>query len=140
MKALVWMVLVMACLKAAGEGFEKLPLGEFQKVEIEFGALLTKKGNAVIHGRHAKDGKQSLRLLGGKEREVKLVFKKPLGEKRILSFWSERWTLRKPFSFGIEALEKDRWSEIYRGDKAIRVGGFLTLVEVQLGAEVKALR
>ena len=140
MKALVWMVLVMACLKAAGEGFEKLPLGEFQKVEIEFGALLTKKGNAVIHGSHAKDGKQSLRLLGGKEREVKLVFKKPLGEKRILSFWSERWTLRKPFSFGIEALEKDRWSEIYRGDKAIRVGGFLTLVEVQLGAEVKALR
>jgi len=128
MTTLVWIILVVICLRAAGEGFEKLPLGEFEKLKLEGGVLIARKGDAVIHGDHAKAGKQSLRLLGGEKREVEFVFEESLGEKRVLSFWLERWTSRKPFFFGIEALEKDRWSEIYRGDKAIRVGGFLTLV------------
>jgi sialidase-1 len=140
MKNLLWIILVMAWLRAAGEGFEKLPLGGFEKVEIELGTLVAKKGHGVIHGSHAKEGRQSLRLLGGRKREVELLFEEPLEEKKILSFWSERWTSREPFSFEIEARAGDGWGEIYRGDKVVRVGGFLTLVEVPLAEGTVAVR
>ena len=70
----VWVILVAICLRAAGEGFEKLPLGEFEKLKLEGGVLVARKGDAVIHGGHAKACKQSLRLLWGEKREVKFVF------------------------------------------------------------------
>ena len=134
------LLLILTALKVTGEGFESLPLGEFEKIDISLGTVVSKKGDAVVHGAHAKQGQKSLRLMGGERRAVEIILKQPLGKKSIFSFWAERWTARKPFSFVVEAKAQGVWSELYRGDRWIRVGGFLTLVEIPLEVGVTSLR
>jgi len=76
----------MACFRTAGEGCEKLPLGGFEKVENALGILVAKKGHGLIHESHAKEGRQSLRLLGGKKREVELILRNCLRRRRCNLF------------------------------------------------------
>ncbi len=126
------------CLRA--EDFEGFKVGGFTSLESEGGKWSAKVGHAEIDGAHAKGGKKSLRLLGGEGHSAEFGFKTPPKESVVLSFWAERWTSRSPFQFRIEEKRAGKWSEIYNGDKKIKVGGFKTLVEVPLRKGVEGLR
>jgi hypothetical protein len=60
----------------------------------------------------------------------------------VLTFWAERWTARKPFSFRIDKSVGDGWKEIFNGDQSVRVGrSFLNHVKVPVAnASIKQLR
>ena len=87
------------------------------------------KGHAEITDRFAYSGSRSLHILGGDKRTVELTpaaADRPWGQ---LSFRAERWTKRDPFEFRVEALEEGKWTQIYNGDKEIKVGArFLSQV------------
>lgn len=122
-----------------GEGFEQYQAGPFETLESEVGTWAASRGEAEVHAGHAWKGQQSLRILGGKDHELTLELRGDQAGK-MLSFQAERWTAREPFQFAIEAGNEDAWQEIYRGDQAIRVGGFLTEVAVALPEGTERLR
>ena len=132
MKRLICAVLLAGTFSGFGEDFEGAKIGDFETLANKVGEWSAASGAAEIQGAHAKSGKQSLRILGGKNREVEVALLGDAGEERVLSFWAERWTSRGPFEFRIEGERAGKWDEIYQGDKVIRVGGFLTEVEVVL--------
>jgi sialidase-1 len=132
MKRLICAMMLVGSLCGFGEGFEEAKAGGFEVLENGVGEWTAKLGEVEVHQGHAKSGRQSLRILGGEKREVAVVLEGDAREERVLSFWAERWTSRGPFEFRIEAERDGKWEEIYAGDKVIRVGGFLTLVEVVL--------
>lgn len=115
-------------------GFEKAKVGTLLELETEVGTWKAARGHAEINADHVNSGKRSLRVLGGTKRTIELGLPKgpPPGE---LSFVAERWTRRAPFAFRIERRSRGRWSEVYDGDRAIKVGGFHTAVRVPLGDE-----
>lgn len=140
MKQTVCVWFAMGSLLSAGEGFESFQKGGFDLLETEAGVFKTSKGHAEIHDEHAKSGRKSLRLLGGENHAVELIFPQKTSEELVLSFWAERWTSRSPFQFRIQEKRQGQWEEVYNGDKKIRVGGFLTLVESPLKAGAEGLR
>jgi sialidase-1 len=138
-KRLILLALGVGVLSGFAEDFESSTVGAFEKLPSDVGRWLASDGHAEINGDHARSGKRSLRIFGGAERSLEL----DLGGDRggmLLSFWAERWTARGPFVFRIEAGENAGWREIFRGDGAIRVGGFLTEVAVMLPAGTRKLR
>lgn len=138
-KRLILLALGVGVLSGFAEDFESSTVGAFEKLPSDVGRWLASDGQAEINGDHARSGKRSLRIFGGAERSLEL----DLGGDRggmLLSFWAERWTARGPFVFRIEAGENAGWREIFRGDGAIRVGGFLTEVAVMLPAGTRKLR
>jgi sialidase-1 len=126
-------------LAGRGESFEELKVGTFERLESEVGQWVVVSGAAEVHRGHARTGDHSLRILGGKEHVVELL---PTGEVggKLLSFWAERWTARAPFVFRVEAKRDGRWEEIDKGDRTIRVGGFLTEVAVVVPEGTERLR
>lgn len=129
---------LVSCLSA--DGFEKYPSAPISELKSAVGDWHAKKDHAEIISGHAKSGKQSLRLLGGKNRELTLELGKEADAQTLLSFWAERWTSRGPFAFTVEAKNKGGWKKIYQGDGKVKVGGFHALVEVILPVGTKALR
>lgn len=114
--------------------FEESKPGRFDSAKTNVGTWKTSTGVVEIDNQHAKSGKQCLQLAGGEESVVELALVKGAKSDGQLSFWAERWTSRNPFEFRISKRSNGKWSEIYNGDKKIKVGrAFLSKVEVPLG-------
>ncbi len=132
---------VVAAAGWAAESFEGLPAGAFSKVATGVGEWTAGPGHAEVHAGHAKSGRQSLRLVGGGDQWVVLALREPLAAPARLACWAERWTAREPFVFRIDgAGEGGDFKELWNGDRAVRVGGFLTRIEVPLAAGLARLR
>lgn len=122
--------------------FESQSTGTFKTLTTEVGTWTTVTGDALIDGQHATTGRQCLHLPGGNKTVVELQVADGLETTGNLSFKAERWTKRAPFSFRIEKRSGGKWTEIYNGDKQVRVGRpFLSTVEVALDdAKIDRLR
>ncbi|MDB4777849.1 exo-alpha-sialidase [bacterium] len=119
-----------------GTSFEDEKAGEFNELETEVGTWRAVKGKVVVDNQHAKSGKHCLQIAGGEESSVELSIGGDVRTNGRLSFWAERWTSRTPFRFRIEKRSGGIWSEVYNGDKSIRVGrSFFSHVQVPLGDE-----
>ena len=117
-----------------GTSFEAEKAGRFTELETNVGTWNTVKGEVLVDNKHAKSGKQCLQLAGGEEASVELAIADRIKTNGLLSFWAERWTSRAPFSFRIEKLSGETWSEIYNGDTEVLVGrAFLSQVQISLG-------
>ncbi|MEM6692429.1 MAG: sialidase family protein [Planctomycetota bacterium] len=114
--------------------FEEVEPGTFDRLSTEIGTWTPETGRTVVDNQHAKTGKQCLHLSGGERSRVTLRIAEDVDTSGILSFWAERWTVRKPFEFRIEKRSNEGWKEIYNGDANVRVGrSFLNHVKVPLG-------
>ncbi|MEL6898151.1 MAG: sulfatase-like hydrolase/transferase, partial [Planctomycetota bacterium] len=127
---------------AATESFESADAGPFATLESSIGIWTPVAGKTIVDDKHAKTGKQCLQLTGGGKTIITLDLAKDADTSGELTFWAERWTARKPFSFRIEKHSTDGWREIYNGDAKVRVGrSFLNKVRVPLdNAKITALR
>jgi sialidase-1 len=122
-------VLVDGTVATAAESFEAVAAGPLSSFATPQGVWKAAAGHAEIHAGHAREGRQSLKILGGEERSVELTLAEPLATPGRLGFWSERWTSKPPFAFVIEAAPVDGpWKKI-QDASAVTVGGFLTRVE-----------
>ena len=127
---------------AKSVGLEQASPGPFEKLETEIGIWTPEVGRTIVDNMHAKTGKQCLQLTGGEKTSATLKIAEGVDTSGILSFWAERWTMRKPFSFRIDKEAGDGWQEIFNGDAKVRVGrAFLNHIKVPLGdASIKQLR
>ena len=113
--------------------FEDAKPGIFKKLETAVGTWIPEAGKTIVDRQHAKTGKQCLQLTGGENSSVLLELGDDVDTSGQLSFWAERWTARKPFSFRIEKETGAGWTEIYNGDAKVRVGrAFLNHVKVPI--------
>ncbi len=126
----------------ATTSFEKATAGDFDKLETSIGTWTPVVGKTIIDDKHAKTGKNCLQLTGGQKTSIKLDLSAEVVTTGELTFWAERWTSRKPFSFRIEKQTSKGWQEIYNGDAKVRVGRpFLSHVKIPLFDEsIKTLR
>ncbi len=122
--------------------FEENPPGSFEKLDSPIGRWTPVEGRTIVDSKHAKTGKQCLQLTGGAKTCVILDVADAVVTSGQLSFWAERWTSRRPFSFRVEKRTSDGWQEVYNGDTEVRVGrAFLNHVKVPLDVNrVKQLR
>lgn len=122
--------------------FEHAKAGPFKTLTTNVGQWTTSAGFALVDDKHATTGKHCLQLAGGKQTTVELKLADEIDPRGNLTFRAERWTVRKPFSFRIEKQSKGKWSEIFNGDAAIRVGRpFLSTVDIPLkDADITHLR
>lgn len=122
-------------------GFERARPGNFSNLQTKLGAWHVNAGRALIDDRHAKTGQQCLQLTGGTKTVATLQLAEKVAAESVLAFWAERWTVRKPFSFRIEAKNASGWQEIFNGDQKVRFGrGFLSRVVVPVDKGVQQLR
>jgi sialidase-1 len=113
--------------------FELSKPGPFRTLDTRLGNWTTQSGTALVDNKHATTGRQCLQLTGGKETVVELELTDGIATDGNLTFRAERWTKRTPFSFRIEKQSAGKWTEIFDGDKQVRVGRpFLTTVDVTL--------
>ena len=124
------------------ESFELARPGKFEEIQTTLGEWKTETGSVLVDDKHAKSGKQCLQIAGGSRSSVTLNLKESIDTTGTLSFWAERWTVRKPFSFRIEKDSGQGWQEIFNGDASVRVGrSFLNHVKVKLAdAAIQKLR
>ncbi len=123
-------------------GFEGAMPGAFKRLVTPIGTWSPGEGRVLVDDQHAKTGKHCLQLAGGDKSTVTLQVADGVDTSGILTFWAERWTSRKPFSFRIEKQTVQGWQEIYNGDDAVRVGrAFLNHVKIPLSDPgIKRLR
>ncbi len=126
----------------ASVSFEKVRPGPFEKLETQVGTWTPDVGRTIVDEKHAKTGKHCLQLTGGNQTSVILQLADTVDASGVLTFWAERWTARKPFSFRIDKRGRDGWKEVFNGDQSVRVGrAFLNHVKIPLGdASIKQLR
>ncbi|MDA7534537.1 sulfatase-like hydrolase/transferase [Verrucomicrobia bacterium] len=122
--------------------FEQARPGPFDKLETPLGTWTTETGRSMVDDKHAKTGNRCLQLTGGTHTSVTLHLADGMDLPGKLTFWTERWTRRAPFSFRIEEHSSEGWEEIFNGDDHVRVGrAFLSHVAVSLGNEkIRQLR
>ncbi|MFT5130779.1 MAG: iduronate 2-sulfatase, partial [Rhodothermales bacterium] len=96
----------------ASISFEDAKAGPLTQVKTALGSWTTLSGKNLIDDKHAKTGTHCLQLTGS----ATLTLANPVASDSELSFWAERWTSRKPFSFRIDKRVGDDWQEIYNGD------------------------
>ncbi|MAG55340.1 MAG: hypothetical protein CMJ83_03530 [Planctomycetes bacterium] len=126
---------------ALTEGFESLKAGPLDEVTSMSGTWRAPAGHAEIDGAHHRTGRHCLHLHGGERHRAVYVPHLKSKRPRLLTFWAERWTRRDPFSFVVHAKgTRGRWTEIYRGDGKIAVGGFKTRVRVPLPRTTASIR
>lgn len=117
-------------------GFESAAGGEFESLALPSGKWSAAKGHAAIHSAHQRSGKNSLRILGGDDRQVVWSIEPSiLTAKKVpmrLDFWFERWTSRQPFEFKVETLVGEKWKTIYRDKTKAVVGSFKNHVSILL--------
>jgi sialidase-1 len=115
-------------------GFENTAAGAVDRFESALGTWKSVVGKVVIDDRHAATGKQCLQITGGEKSSIVLQLAESADRSGNLTFRAERWTRRTPFSFRIEKNNGDGWTEIFDGDRDIRVGRpFLSHVKIPLG-------
>lgn len=134
-----WAVLCLAPGLAA-ESFEAAAAGPLTNLRTTLGAWTAATGHAEIHAGHGHEGLQSLKIRGGEDRQTVLTLAEPLPRPGRLAFWSERWTARPPFTFVIEAAGARGEFEQIHDASAVKVGGFLTLVEAPVPAGTSRIR
>lgn len=124
------------------DGFEECAAGAFDTLESTAGVWTPITGISIVDDKHAKTGRQSLQLMGGKNTSVILDLANNVDTSGQLTLWAERWTSRAPFSFRIEKNSGNGWTQIFNGDKQVKVGRpFLSNVAVPLrDREIKQLR
>ena len=142
-------VLVLALLQAEvwaqplpTISFESAQPGTVESITNALGKWHFTAGVARIDDRHATSGKQCLQLTGGERTVAELTFSEEVKTDGALRFRAERWTARSPFSFRVEKYSDDKWTEIYNGDRKIKVGRpFLSDVKINLNdPSIKKLR
>ena len=117
-------------------GFEEVNAGRFDRLVTNVGTWSATTGQFAIDSKLAKNGKHCLQLPGPNS-IVELKVEGDYSTADELSFAAERWTARGPFTFRIEKLTGDTWTEIFNGDSYVRVGrGFLSNVKVPLGSGI----
>lgn len=132
------MFLAAASLRA--ESFESAKDSALSNLESAVGRWSAGDGHAMIVKGHGKTGSQSLRLMGGNGREVLLALAEPSAAGMLLSFHVERWTVRKPFEFRIDAKGDGDWQEIRNADADAKVGGYHTEIRLPLTAGTREVR
>lgn len=122
-------MVLSAVTGTAEESFEAFKPGSLATLKTPPGTWAAAAGHAEIHAGHARTGRQSLKILGGTDRIVEFGLAKPLAKPGRLTFWSERWTAKPPFTFVIKAAgEKGPWKQVHdAGD--VKIGGFKTRIE-----------
>lgn len=123
----------------AVESFENLPAGALVTGKTLFGMLAAEAGHAAVIAGKGRSGGKALHLAGGSDRTATLEFDAPIGEKRMLDFWAERWTDRGEFDFRVEVKSGSRWTGLKR-EKDVKTRGYLTHIEAEVPAGVSALR
>lgn len=122
-----------------GTGFEQHQPGPLEKQLDASGEWSTPAiGHATIHVDHQRSGKQSLRLLGGRQRQVVWTLAARKTPVDSLEFWFERWTRRKPFEFRVEMLVDGNWRTLYHDTEEAVVGPFKNRVSVALPSPAPA--
>ena len=141
------MKILLACLLpavagAAAESFEAVPPGPLTSLASAAGHWSAMPGHASVLGNRGHSGTHSLRLGEHGEAQILLDLAAPAVAGASLSCFAERWTKRPPFGFRIEAQGGDGgWQLIHRAaPDAVRVGGFLTHLQVALPAGTRELR
>jgi len=118
---------------ASAVSFEEAAPGPFAELTTTLGTWAPESGRTIVDNRHARTGQRCLQLTGGEKTSVILRIADSVDTTGLLSFWAERWTVRKPFSFRIEKLTGDSWQEVYNGDGTVRVGrAFLNHIRLPL--------
>ena len=118
---------------AAVENFESQRPGEFWVAATSAGEWVAPPGSAEIHANRSRSGSQCLKILGGENRSAILRLPAPLARGGTLAFWAERWTVRPPFLFRVDARPAGGdWTELYKGDDVIKLGGFPNQVSIPL--------
>lgn len=116
--------------------FENLTAGDLTQQkdgESEWKSL----GKSEITKKHAKTGKQSLHIFGGKENTLELTLNGALQASRGLSFKAERWTRKGPFKLRILAQVNGNWKEVSNLDQLIFTGkGFTSDIVLKLPHEI----
>lgn len=113
--------------------FEQAKPGPFNRLETSIGIWEKEAGLSKIDDQHAKTGRQCLQLQGGNQTSITLDLADDINKPGDLTFWSERWTAREPFTFRIEKKSDNGWEEIFNRDDQIRVGrAFLSHISVPL--------
>ena len=125
---------ILATSTSDAVSFEDSAPGEFEELATKVGTWRPITGRTIIDDKHAKTGRNCLQLTGGEKTQVLLQTGDDVDVNGTLSFWAERWTSRKPFSFRVEKHTPNGWHEIYNGDAKVRVGrSFLNHVKIPLG-------
>ena len=128
-------------LPAGTMSFEEAKPGALTELVTPGGTWKAEPGHAMVNANFAHTGKQSLHITGGDEHAVLFVPAASDAPAGKLTFRAERWTSRKPFAFTVEARVGGKWSEIYRGDKEIKVGArFLSSVAISPPAKADRFR
>ena len=137
---LLCLLCLLSTVTLAAESFETPPAGPFTSLETGLGTWTAAARHAEIHAGHAHTGEQSLKIHGGQERAVELSLPEQLAKPGRLAFWAERWTAKPPFAFAIEAAGRAGPFQPIHDASAVKVGGFLTLVEAGVPAGTARLK
>ncbi len=121
-------------------GFESVPAGKLDSLSLECGVWTAEENHATIHSAHQRNGKNSLRLLGGRSRQVEWSVAPdflPDNEAPLkLDFWFERWTQREPFEFKVEVSVGKVWRTIHHDKSKAVVGSFKNHLSLSLPTKV----
>lgn len=125
----------------AESGFETAPAGAIEG-ELRFDGLVVhaEPGHAEIHTEHQRSGAQSLRVLGGAEREVVVELEGGAEEVHRIYLWAERWTRRDPFACTVDVRVRGAWQPAWDGSTEVAVGSFPTRVVIDIDLVIDAFR
>ncbi|MDE2681349.1 MAG: exo-alpha-sialidase, partial [Verrucomicrobiota bacterium] len=122
-------------------GFEKASAGEIREIKTTAGTWTAAAGHAEVTAKYQYTGKQCLHIFGGKERRIEFMPPAAIKLPGKLVFQAERWTSRAPFTFRVEERVKDKWFEVFNGDRAVAVGrAFKSRVVIPLARNPERLR
>jgi sialidase-1 len=137
---LAGLLCLLASVTTAAESFEAPSAGPLTSLDTPLGRWAAASGHAEIHRGHAHGGDQSLKIHGGEGRAVELALAEPLGKAGRLAVWAERWTVKPPFTFVIEAAGPQGDFTPIHDASGVKTGGFLTFVEAAVPAGTARLR
>ena len=130
--------LLLGGLACGTESFESFNKGPLTSGTVEYGQLSADAGHAEIHGK-GRSGEKSLRILGGADRKVSIVFTEKLAKETRFSFWAERWSGRAPFQVKVLAVTGNGTREVLKLDK-VGQGSIDTKIEGKLPAGATGLQ
>ncbi|PQO45702.1 sialidase family protein [Blastopirellula marina] len=112
--------------------FEEFRPGELTDGKDASGRWAAAANHAETHVAHHRNGKQSLRLLGGEKRSVVWTPAAVNGKIDQLDFWMERWTQRAPFDFLVEGSDGEKWTTLFHDRGKALVGSFRNQLSIPL--------
>lgn len=139
-RGLVGAAVCLAATVHASESFEPAPAGPLGSLRTPLGEWTAATGHAEIHAGHAREGRQSLKIVGGEDRQAMLTLATPSAKPARLGFWAERWTVKPPFHFVVEAAGPRDEFRVVHDASGVKVGGFLTRVEAAVPAGTTRLK